>query len=56
MWVIAGRPGAEKPDHGHRGLLRARSKRPNCRRAAEKGDELAPLDHENSRPDRSANT
>ena len=35
------RAGQEKSDHRYRRLLRARRERP-CRRAAEKGDELAP--------------
>jgi hypothetical protein len=34
---------AEKSDHGHRRLLRARRERPRCR-AAEQRDELAPSD------------
>ena len=33
---------AEKADHRHRCLLRARRKRPRCRRAANKRDELTP--------------
>jgi hypothetical protein len=33
----------KKPDHRHRGLLRARRQRPCRRRAAEKCDELAPF-------------
>ena len=37
----AGRPAAEKPDHRHRRLLRARRERPRRRRAAEQRDELA---------------
>src|SRR4051812_29859028 len=40
MWVIAGRPGAEKPDHGHRRLLRACRQRPR-RYAAEQCDQFA---------------
>src|SRR5262245_55820096 len=40
--VVAGRPGAEEPDHWHRWLLRARRQRP-CRRAAEQRDEPAPV-------------
>jgi len=35
-------PAVEKPDHRHRGLLRARRKRPQ-RRAAEQRDEVAPI-------------
>ena len=34
MWVIAGRPGVEEPDHWHRRLLRTRRERPHDRRAA----------------------
>src|SRR5262249_2416391 len=34
---------AEEPDHRHRGLLRARRKRPRGRRAAEQRYELAPF-------------
>src|SRR5262245_54090817 len=41
--VVAGRPGAEEPNHRHRRLLRPRRERPRGRRAAEKRDELAPL-------------
>src|SRR5262249_27451564 len=37
-----GRPAVEKPDHGHRLLLRARRERPR-HRAAEQSDELASL-------------
>src|SRR6266568_4628593 len=33
----------EESNHRHRRLLRARRKRPSYRRAAEKGDELAPF-------------
>jgi hypothetical protein len=33
--------GAEKSNHRHRRLLRARRERPRCRRAAEQCDELA---------------
>ena len=37
------RPTADKPDHRHRGLLRARRERPRRRRAAAKQDyEFAP--------------
>jgi hypothetical protein len=36
------RPAAEKPDHRHRRLLRARRERPRRRRATEQRDELAP--------------
>ena len=36
------RPAAQEADHRHRRLLRARRQRPR-RRAAEQGDELAPL-------------
>jgi hypothetical protein len=39
---LVGRPEAEKSDHGHHRLLRARRRRP-CRHAAEQRDELAPL-------------
>src|SRR5262249_17735693 len=35
-------PGAEKPDHWHRRLLRARRQWPRRHRAAEQRDELAP--------------
>jgi hypothetical protein len=38
---LTGRPAAEKPDHRHRRLLRARCERPR-RRANEERDELAP--------------
>jgi len=38
---FAGRSAAEKADHWHRRLLRARRKRPRSR-AAEQRDELAP--------------
>ena len=41
VWVIAGRPAGEKPDHRHRRLLRARRERPHRRRAAEQRDEVA---------------
>src|SRR5262245_21440049 len=41
--VVAGRPGAEEPNHRHRRLLRLRRERPRGRRAREKGDELAAL-------------
>jgi len=34
------RPGAEKPDNWHRGLLRVRSERPHRRGAADKANEL----------------
>jgi hypothetical protein len=37
------RCGAEEPNYGYRGLLRAHGKRPRRCRAAEKGDELAPV-------------
>jgi hypothetical protein len=37
------RRSAEKSDHRHRRLLRARSERPRGRRAAEQRDELAPF-------------
>ena len=37
------RCGAEKPDHRHRRLLRARRQRPRGCRAAEQRDELAPF-------------
>jgi hypothetical protein len=42
----------EKPDHRHRRLLRAHRKRPSGCRAAEKGDELAPLHVEHGFPRR----
>src|SRR5262249_8469050 len=32
------RPGAEKPDDGHRGLLRTRRERPRCRAAQQRDD------------------
>jgi hypothetical protein len=35
------RRAVEKPDHRHRGLLRVRGERPNCRCPAEHGDEIA---------------
>ena len=35
--VVAGRPGAEEPNHRHRRLLRSRRKRPRCRRAGAAG-------------------
>jgi hypothetical protein len=38
---FCGFPSAEEPDNRHRRLLRARRKRPSCRRATEKCDELA---------------
>jgi len=38
---LAGQFAAEKPDHWHRRLLRARRERPHDRRAAEQRDELA---------------
>src|SRR5262249_42747732 len=38
---ILWRPAAEKSDHRHRRLLRARRERPRCCRAAEQRDELA---------------
>src|SRR5215469_8869975 len=41
MLQIVGRREAEKSDHRHCRLLRARRKRPSRRRAAEKRDELA---------------
>src|SRR5262249_34253115 len=37
-----GRPAADKPDHRHRRLLRARRQRPRGSRAADKRDEIAP--------------
>ena len=44
LWSdLHGRRGMEKPNHRHRRLLPMRPKRPSCRRAAEKRDELAPL-------------
>jgi hypothetical protein len=43
MGGIIGRPGAEKPNHRHCGLLRARCERHRERRAAESRNELAPL-------------
>src|SRR6516165_9050151 len=42
LWVLIGRSAAEKSDHRHRRLLRARRARPR-RRAAEQRDERAPL-------------
>src|SRR4029450_11070043 len=46
--VRRGGPPGEKADHRHRGgLLRAGERRPHCH-AAEKRDELAPLDVEHS--------
>src|SRR5262245_59481255 len=39
-----GKPAAQKPDHRHRGLLRAGRERPRCRCATEQRDELAALD------------
>src|SRR5215471_15329518 len=39
--VGIGRPVSDKPDHRHRGLLRACRKRPRRRRAADERDELA---------------
>src|SRR5262245_36436332 len=36
---------AEEPDHRHSRLLRPRHQRPRRRRAAEKGDEVAPANH-----------
>src|SRR5262245_18824937 len=39
---VGGRRAAEEPDYRHRRLLRARRQRPR-HRAAEQGDELAPL-------------
>jgi hypothetical protein len=44
----------EKPNHRHR-LLRPRRNRPRCRRAAEKGDELATLNHSMTSSARSRN-
>ena len=41
--VISSGMDAEKPDHRHRLLLRARRERPRRRRAAEQRDELAAL-------------
>jgi hypothetical protein len=46
----SGRFAAKESDHRHCGLLRARSERPRCRRAAEKRDERAPLHHVEHRP------
>jgi len=37
MWSLRKGPDAEKSDHRHRRLLRARRDRPRCRRAAERG-------------------
>src|SRR4029077_18360968 len=39
---VGGRRAADKPDHWHRRLLRARRKWPSSSRAAEQRDELAP--------------
>jgi hypothetical protein len=41
--IIAGRPGAEEPDHRHRWLLRTSRDWPSRRGTAEKHDELAPF-------------
>jgi hypothetical protein len=41
--AIRRRPGAEKPNHRHRRLLRASRDGPRRNRAAEQRDELAPL-------------
>src|SRR5256885_2387635 len=41
VFVGCGRAGADKSDHRHRGLLRARRERPRCCRAAEQFNELA---------------
>ena len=41
LWVRAGHPGVEEPDHRHRRLLPSRRKRPRSRRATEKRDEIA---------------
>jgi type III restriction enzyme len=42
---ILGRPGTYEADDRHRRLLRARCKRPRCRRATEKRDEFAARAH-----------
>jgi len=42
LWAADGpQPAISKPDHRHRGLLRARRERPRDRRAAEQRGEVA---------------
>src|SRR5215471_15926647 len=43
VWVVAGRPGTEEPDHRHRRLLCTRRERPRGNRTAEQRDERTAL-------------